>query len=493
MSHYQEKRPIKVFISYAHEDRAKVRKLYQYLVDDGMDVWRDKENLIPGHNWEYEIRKAVRKADVIILCISKKFNMAGYRQKEVMWAIDTAMEKPEGEIFLIPARLENCEVPERLSKWQWVDLFEKNGYARLKAALKIRAETIGASLHFKRRRDDTPITETRLSKSKVTEALEKRRNKTLWTPISIFSILVLAVILLIQTWNSSNIEQQVSPTVIPSDKSALLPQITDVPNTETVVLADATSTPWEAISAEDSYRDMVLISGDTFIMGKDTFEFSAYDEGPAHEVFISTYYIDKYEVTNAEYLECVDSGFCQEPNTLNRLYPDPKYANHAVTFVSWDMAVAYCSWRDARLPTEAEWEKAARGPFSYNFPWGNNFDGNALNFCAKECGEDKAHQEFYDTYPLTSPVGAFPTGQSYYGVSDMAGNVSEWVADWYDDEYYSVSPEENPLGPEIGDFRVFRGGAWYHPISKQYLFKRDKRNPETMVNYLGFRCAKDAP
>ena len=172
-----KKRPIKVFISYAHEDRKAVRKLYKYLVDDGMDVWRDKEKLIPGHNWEYEIRKAVREADVVILCISNDFNMAGYRQKEVIWAIDAAMEKPEGEIFLIPARLEECEMPGRLSKWQWVDLFEKNGYERLKSALKIRAAAIDTTVHFKRRRGDTTITGPYLSKTQVNSELEKKRKK----------------------------------------------------------------------------------------------------------------------------------------------------------------------------------------------------------------------------------------------------------------------------------------------------------------------------
>lgn len=494
MAQHKEQRPIKVFISYAHEDKATVRKLYQYLADDGMDVWRDKEKLMPGQKWEYQIRKAVREADAIILCISNDFNEAGYRQKEVVWAIDAAMEKPEDDIFLIPARLEDCQVPERLNKWQWVDLYEQDGYERLKAALKVRADAINASLHFKRRRGDTAITKPKFSKTQITQELGKRRNKrSFGIPAAILIVLMFIVILLSQMRKSSNLPEPTSPTVPLSSDNTSYPPKTGLPNVEASITSTITPAHPKTIPSEDTDQDMVLIPDGSFVMGKDTFEFSAYDEGPTHEVFVDAFYIDTYEVTNQEYRECVEAGFCQEPDASNDLYPDSRYAEHPVTFVSWNMATAYCSWKESRLPTEAEWEKAARGPFSYNFPWGNTFDGNALNFCAKECGEDGAHQEFYDGYPLTSPAGSFPAGQSYYGVFDMAGNVSEWVADWYDDEYYSNSPATNPLGPETGYFRVFRGGAWYHPISKQYLFKRNKRNPETMVNYLGFRCAKDAP
>lgn len=135
-------RPLKVFLCHAHADREPVRALYARLKREGVDVWLDKEKLLPGADWEYEIRKAVREADVVVVCLSKQFNQAGF----LRIALDTAMEKPEGEIFIIPARLEECDNLESLSKWHWVDLFESNGFQLLMRALRIRSEKIGVEL-----------------------------------------------------------------------------------------------------------------------------------------------------------------------------------------------------------------------------------------------------------------------------------------------------------------------------------------------------------
>src|SRR5262245_59113244 len=131
----ETKRPLKVFLCHAHNDKNVVRDLYLRLTKDGVDARLDKEKLFPGADWELEIRKAVREADVVVVCLSKQFNQAGFRQKEVHLALDTAMEKPEGEIFIIPARLEECENLESLNKWHWVDLFDDGGYHKLIGAL----------------------------------------------------------------------------------------------------------------------------------------------------------------------------------------------------------------------------------------------------------------------------------------------------------------------------------------------------------------------
>jgi hypothetical protein len=146
----ESKRPLKVFLCHAHADRIAVRALYLRLKREGVDAWLDKEKLLPGSDWELEIRKAVRDADVVVVCLSKQFNQAGFRQKEVRIALDTAMEQPEGEIFIIPARLEECENLESLRKWHWVDLFEDDGYQSLIRALRARAERIGATLRIRR-------------------------------------------------------------------------------------------------------------------------------------------------------------------------------------------------------------------------------------------------------------------------------------------------------------------------------------------------------
>jgi hypothetical protein len=139
----EPKRPLKVFLCHASSDKPTVRELYQRLIKDGVDAWLDKEKLLPGQDWELEIRKAVREADVVVVCLSKQFNQAGFRQKEVRLALDTAMEKPEGEIFIIPARLEECEILESLRKWHWVDLFEDDGYRKLIGSLELRARILG--------------------------------------------------------------------------------------------------------------------------------------------------------------------------------------------------------------------------------------------------------------------------------------------------------------------------------------------------------------
>src|SRR6185503_4704492 len=147
----EEKRPLKVFLCHAHADSTAVHAVYTRLMRDGVAAWLDKEKLLPGQDWEYEIRKAVRESDVVVVCLSKQFNQAGFRQKEVRLALDTAMEKPEGEIFIIPARLEECDNLESLRMWHWVDLFEDDGYTMLIRALRARADMIGIALQVKKR------------------------------------------------------------------------------------------------------------------------------------------------------------------------------------------------------------------------------------------------------------------------------------------------------------------------------------------------------
>jgi hypothetical protein len=138
-----ENRKLKVFLCHSKDDKSKVFELYSRLIGDNFDAWLDKVKLLPGQTWELEIRKAVREADVVVVCLSKQFHQAGYKQKEVRLALDTAMEKPEGEIYIIPARLEECDTLESLRQWHWVDLFEDTGYESLKASLMFRAKSVG--------------------------------------------------------------------------------------------------------------------------------------------------------------------------------------------------------------------------------------------------------------------------------------------------------------------------------------------------------------
>jgi formylglycine-generating enzyme required for sulfatase activity len=223
------------------------------------------------------------------------------------------------------------------------------------------------------------------------------------------------------------------------------------------------------------------------------------DEEPAHTVYLDAFYMDKYEVSNAAYRECVNRGLCQPPtkvssSTRSSYYSDSQFDDYPVIYVDWNMAKNYCEWRGARLPTEAEWEKAARGTDGRMYPWGNVFDGSKTNFCDENCSIDWANKNYNDGYADTAPVNAYPDGMSVYGIFNLAGNVWEWVADWYDATYYARSPSSNPQGPFSGDGRALRGGSWYVTgDSVRASNRRGNDVPSTSVDFFGFRCARSLP
>jgi len=219
------------------------------------------------------------------------------------------------------------------------------------------------------------------------------------------------------------------------------------------------------------------------------------DEEPAHTVYLDAFYMDKYEVSNAAYRVCVNSGACQPPTVSSSYihssyYGNPTYDVYPVVDVTWDMANAYCGWRSARLPSEAEWEKAARGPDGRMYPWGNTFDGRLANFCDANCPFDWPNKSYNDGYTDTAPVDAFPGGASVYGIFNLAGNVWEWVADWYDASYYANSPASNPQGPASGQVRVLRGGSWGHGGSNVRSADRSWDDPSLASGSVGFRCSR---
>ena len=235
--------------------------------------------------------------------------------------------------------------------------------------------------------------------------------------------------------------------------------------------------------------EMILIPEGTFVMGSDASNFDY--EKPAHQVALDAYYIDKYEVTNALYKACVDEGVCDQPVNPG-VYSDSQFAQYPVTFVKWQMAVDFCEWRGARLPTEAEWEKAARGTDERSYPWGNEFVDSNANFCDGKCILAAADKSIDDGYQEAAPVGSYPKGVSPYGVYDMAGNVWEWVADWADEDYYANSPEANPQGPETGKLRNIRGGSWHDPQGFLLSYARGANQPSLILKELGIRCARNA-
>ena len=239
---------------------------------------------------------------------------------------------------------------------------------------------------------------------------------------------------------------------------------------------------------------MVYVPEGEFLMGSREDDDLAYeDEKPQHSVYLDAYWIDQTPVTNAMFVQFLneqgDKGEAVKSWVQTGIFTDGKikknkngwqveegYADHPVVNVTWHGARAYAKWAGRELPSEAQWEKAARGTDGRTYPWGEGIDCNRANYRGCIGG--------------TSPVGSFPTGASPYGALDMAGNVWEWVADWYNENYYSTSPNSNPSGPNNGEYRVVRGGSWNLNERLARSAHRDLYYPDFAVNVNGFRCAR---
>ncbi|HEY2747619.1 MAG TPA: SUMF1/EgtB/PvdO family nonheme iron enzyme [Polyangia bacterium] len=220
---------------------------------------------------------------------------------------------------------------------------------------------------------------------------------------------------------------------------------------------------------------MVRILGGSFVMGGGP----ELDEQPRHAVVLSAYSIDADEVTRAEYAVCVAAGACQPARGDNASSKRP------VTGVSWNDADRYCRWAHKRLPTEAEWERAARGTDGRTYPWGDTPDCARANFGNFE-GEGRCPQN--PGHPVD--VGSYPGAGAGGALHDFAGNVWEWVADWYDPRYYARAPVANPPGPRHGERRVVRGGACCSMFGLPRASNRNAFPPDYRDDDLGFRCAR---
>jgi len=205
------------------------------------------------------------------------------------------------------------------------------------------------------------------------------------------------------------------------------------------------------------------------------------NEQPQHLVYLDAYQIGRYEVTNKQYYQCILAGVCNRPTNTD--YENPEFQINPVTDITWKDASIFCEWNGGRLPTEAEWEKAARGNITDTkyirvYPWGNQWDPLKANVDAGDSGK-------------VMPVGSYsPIGDSVYGVTDMSGNVWEWVMDWYDEGYYNISPSQNPTGVESGKYRVLRGGSFANSSINARSTYRAYNYIGSVSNDIGFRCAK---
>lgn len=526
-------RQLRVFLCHASQDKPAVWKLHRYLKQHGISPWLDQADLLPGQDWEVEIPKAIFTSDVILVCLSKNsVNKEGYVQKEIAFALDKAMEKPEGVIFIIPVKLEECDVPKRLSRYQWVDYYKSDGRKRLLMGLSLRAQSLGeeiTSIVMDDSKQRTPRSQTSKSEKKeeqksatpdqprssVKQLEQKFSQKKPFTkildPSSLnpstvrknklqinyrwygFAGIVLLLFILggygLNSLFNKPPEMTSTPTSQLFTETSKPPTETTVPLTSTLTEMPAPSpTPTTVLGVGSTARSLqdnmhlVYVPAGEFTMGSNDGE---EDERPVHQVYLDAYWIDQTEVTNAMYAKCVEANQCNPPGikgsyTQFSYFNNPEFSDYPVIYISWNDALSYCTWAGRTLPTEAQWEKASRGVEGQTYPWGN--------VDAKE-----SLLNFNSIVGDTTKVGSYPKGVSIYGTLDMAGNVSEWVIDWYSDIYYESSPSSNPLGPDSGKLRVLRGGSWSSSSSEVRSADRNGSNPSVPLVYVGFRCALPRP
>ncbi len=484
-------RPLRVFLSSAQPDAEHVTGLSAALQQEKVKVRPDKKNSEPGENWRGKISKDVQRSDVVIVCLTKDSVVKnGTLQPEIKVALEKAHER---SLFIIPLRLHDCKIPQELSTIkQVVDIFEEDGYLKLHSLLAARAKQINAS-------------------PPSTGAFYIPPNLGAWDPepikyvtlAAIFVVVILGFLILlyssfqpgmVQTTPTQEtsaagiiVATEARASAIPPDK----PRVTAISGAK----IDRTGT------------EMVLVASGEFSMGYKVEEaleeckkynsncspgqFSLIE--PAGKLFLKSFYIDKYEVTNSAYQKCVDAKVCQPPrktssNTRAEYYGTAIYASYPVVYVDWNMAKTYCEWRDARLPTEAEWEKAARGINGFLFPWGNEFGGVRANFCDKNCPVGSANINLVDGFSDTVPVKSLANGKSKYEVFNLAGNVWEWISSLY--KPYPYDPNDGREDLQATGVRVVRGGSWRDEISRLFSIARSGYDPTIANDSIGFRCAK---
>ena len=247
---------------------------------------------------------------------------------------------------------------------------------------------------------------------------------------------------------------------------------------------------------DDTKENMIFIPEGSFTMGfkiDNDHEWGDMDEEPVHQVTLSSYWIDKYEVTSSNFTKFLNENkneahrFIEITPSVTVKFDDNVYQpregleNYPVNRVSWFGADAYCKWKEKRLPTEAEWEKAARGTDQRIFPWGNEFPDNSRVTFRRKFSEKG--------FQVMEPVEGMKNGISPFGVHQMAGNVWEWVSDWFDATAYQDENRIDPKGPESGISKVLRGGNWYYKAYYMRTTYRFNERPEIFKVWQGFRCA----
>lgn len=294
------------------------------------------------------------------------------------------------------------------------------------------------------------------------------------------------------------IPPEVSTATLRSQVIAALTDLAPTPTATPDPTLFPTPTPGPLTDPLSGAR-LIYIPGGVFRMGDDDGDRNA---KPAFVTRLDAFYLDETEVSNGQYARCVEARACQPPQDTRATfhpsyYGDPAYDGYPVIFVTWYAADTFCRWRNARLPSEAEWEYAA----GYNpavakkltYPWGEVFDGARANYCDTNCTRAERDVTFDDGHKDTAPVDSFPDGRSPFGLYNMAGNVMEWVNDWYNPDAYQQASDVNPMGPITGLTKVMRGGSWLSSPDDLKVTMRDLYEPAVARANLGFRCAMALP
>lgn len=512
-----------IFISYSHKDKDYVHRLQEILQNQGFEVWID-DRMDYGIEWPTEIERRLDECDAFILVASDNAKKSNWVQNEVRRAERTG--KPffplllQGEPWLYIERLQWLDVKDKsLPDEKFFRGLAKFTSRRKPSLIPIEDEKLEAKREQKVKEERGRIAaqkaeaERKRIEAELGHAVDNviqesaarferqktKRQREIWWKRWGVPIMIIALILLfagvsanylmrLSNSNDTPTETLTIPTETVTSQVTISLSAEVIP-TESQTLLVSTLTPPVFPSSPDisstitpDIITMMYVPEGNFTMGSDNGD---PDERPVHVVYLDAFWIDQTEVTNAMYAKCVFAGVCKEPsnkrsNTHPNYYENSEFNNYPVIYVNWNMATTYCTWNAKRLPTEAEWEKAARGTDGRTYPWGegincdkaNYYDGN--NYCVND----------------TTKVSRYFNSVSPYGFYDMAGNVWEWVSDWYDRTYYQKSPSWNPLGPDLGSSRVLRGGSWYYDEIIVRSASRGWKDPIYNDSNIGFRCAK---
>jgi formylglycine-generating enzyme required for sulfatase activity len=483
-------------MSYSRRDQAVMERALKFLRKQGVKFWLDNEKLIPGTPiWEREIEKAIKTAAAVVVICSPDSNESEWVRREITFA-----ERYRKRIFPVLVRGdEDTSISIRLSTRQYVDIRqnEEIGIRSLAMAISFYLKELEEQEREERERKATPTVPVYESQKEPISRVESP-TKSNWLPFGIVGVVIIGLIFggmyIYQNFLAPNELPPTEPAQVErTGPPALEPVMTNTPKVAFTSTSRPTKVPTPTLdvgSTMISEKDgmvMVYVPTGEFEMGSENGDD---DEKPVHAVYLDAFWIDQTEVTNAMYAKCVAAGECDSPSliksdTRDSYYGDLEFDDYPVIYVTWNDAIAYCEWAGRRLPTEAEWEKAAswegKNRTKFVYPWGDSINCSQANYWGKDGG----------CIGDTTTVGSYESGQSPYGAYDMAGNVWEWVSSLYQSYPYSATDGREDLS--ASGSRVLRGGAWYDDYSS-YIRTADRNegDPTGSSGAFGFRCARDA-